>query len=257
MPAAATGRPGTTLDNSSVRAGNPELQSVPSSRRLCCWCLYGIIIACIPACAPPDTGYFPTTPGYEWHYDINRKTPDVQHGIIQKSIVRNLPARTVDGVTYYPQLHANRKTYYFTRTGDGVSRRAPGAGEAGQVIGQPLQVGTEWSAASRLYLFDLPKKLDDNWGTLSQNLTLDYTITSLDEQVDVRAGRFANCLRIDAVGFLDLPRRLMLGIRIIKVEQTQWYAPGAGLVKMTRKEYAIPNLYPSDYTQTLTAFRRR
>ncbi|MCY4337455.1 MAG: hypothetical protein OXD47_01495 [Gammaproteobacteria bacterium] len=225
------------------------------SRRLlhrCCWC--GILSAVIPACAPPDTSYFPVTPGYEWRYDISRKTPEIRRAITQKAVVRNLPATTVDGVAYYPQLHANRKTYYFTRTEDGISRRTPGAEEARQVIAEPLQVGTEWSAPSRLYLFDLPKKQVVNWRALSRAMTLDYTITSLDERLDVPAGRFTGCLRIDAVGFLYLPRRLMLGIRIIKVEQTQWYAPGVGLVKMTRKEYAIPNLYPSEYTQALIAF---
>ena len=230
---------------------------MPLVLRVCRCCLCGILALSILACTPPDPGYFPVTAGYEWHYDISRKTPDVQHGVTQKSIVRNLPPRTVDNVTYYPQLHANRKTYYFTRSGDGVSHNVPGAGEARQVIGQPLQVGTEWRSVSRLYLFDLPKKLDDNWSALSRNLTLDYTITSLDERIDVPAGRFTGCLRIDATGFLDLPRRLMLGIRVIKVEQTQWYAPGTGLVKMTRKEYAIPNLYPSEYTQTLTGFSRK
>lgn len=226
------------------------------SKNLLSPCLCSLALLLIPACAPPDTSYFPTTPGYEWRYDINKKTPAMQYGITQKSIVRNLPARTVDNVTYYPQLHANGKTYYFTRSGDGVSRSTPGAEKVWQVIGQPLRVGTEWSVVSRLHLFDLPQQPDGGWGILSRNLTLDYTISSLDEQVDTPAGRFHGCLRIDSAGFLDLPRRLMLGIRVIKVEQTRWYAPGVGLVKMTRKEYAVPNLYPSEYTQALTAFSR-
>ncbi|MCY4360667.1 MAG: hypothetical protein OXE42_00570, partial [Gammaproteobacteria bacterium] len=87
-------------------------------------------------------------------------------------------------------------------------------------------------------------------------MTMDYTITSLDETVNVPAGHFSRCLRIDAVGFLDLPQRIMLGIRRFKVEQTQWYAPEVGLIKMTRREVAIPNLYPSEYTQVLTSFEQ-
>ena len=103
-------------------------------------------------------------------------------------------------------------------------------------------------------MFDLPKKLEGGWDGLSRYMTMDYTITSLDESVKVPAGRFSRCLRVDAVGFLDLPQRILLGIRTIKVEQTQWYAPEVGLVKMTRREFAIPNLYPSEYTQVLTSF---
>ena len=220
-------------------------------------CLCGLVFLFIASCSSTETGYFPTAPGHEWTYDIRRIVPEFNEPIVQKSIVRNLPARTVGDITYYPKAYANGSIRHFTRSADGISRRNPGHEGADPVIGYPLSVGSEWSAGSRLYLFDLPKKLEGAWDRISSNLELDYTITSLDDPVDVPAGYFPRCLRIDAIGFLDLPSRLMLGIRIIKVEQSQWYAPGVGLVKMTRKEYAIPNLYPSEYTQVLTSFKRK
>lgn len=220
-------------------------------------CLYGIVFLFIASCSSTETGYFPTAPGHEWTYDIRRIVPEFNEPIVQKSIVRNLPARTVGDITYYPKAYANGSIRHFTRSADGISRSNPGHEGADPVIAHPLNVGNEWSAGSRLYLFDLPKKLEGAWDRISSNLELDYTITSLDDPVDVPAGYFPRCLRIDAIGFLDLPSRLMLGIRIIKVEQSQWYAPGVGLVKMTRKEYAIPNLYPSEYTQVLTSFKRK
>ena len=222
------------------------------------WMLLGtVVLWLLSSCSSPDTGYFPTTPGHEWTYDISRTSTENQSPIIQKSIVRSLPATTVDGITYYPMMYANGTTHYFTRSTEGIVRSAPGREGADPVIVHPLRVGSEWSGASQLYLFDLPKKLEGAWERLSSNLELDYTITGMDEHVEAPAGYFSGCLRIDAIGFLDLPTRLMLGIRIIKVEQTQWYAPGVGLVKMTRREYAIPNLYPSEYTQVLTSFKRK
>ena len=221
----------------------------------CVLCLGALVLLLLSSCSSPETGYFPTAPGAEWTYDISRTSPEIRAPVIQKSIVRNLPARTVDGVTYYPKRYAAGATHYFTVSADGVSRGKPGQEGADPVIAYPLDVGAEWSAGSRLYLF-LPKSLEGARDDISGNLELDYTITSLEESVEVPAGYFPRCLRIDAVGFLDLPRRFMLGIRIIKVEQVQWYAPGVGLVKMTRKEYAIPNLYPSEYTQALTSFKR-
>ena len=220
-------------------------------------CLGVLVFLFACGCTEPEPGYFPTRPGYEWSYDISRTTTERLEPVIQKSIVRNLPTRTVDGIDYYPKLYANGKVHYFTRSTAGISRRAPGREHAEPVIGYPLSVGSEWSAGSQLYLFDLPKKPGDARDRLSSKLELDYTITSLDERVDVPAGYFSRCLRIDAVGFLDLPRRHRPGIRSIKVEQSQWYAPGVGLVRMTRREYAIPNLYPDEYLQELTSFRRR
>ena len=218
--------------------------------------LCAVVALFVCGCTAPETGYFPTAAGQEWTYDISRVTTENRGPVIQKSIVRSLPAEMIDGITYYPKIYANGKMHYFISTTEGISRMSPGGEHAQAVIKYPLKVGSEWRAGSQLYLFDLPKKLEGVWSRLSSDLELDYTITSLDEYVGVPAGDFAGCLRIDAVGFLDLPRRLMLGIRLIKVEQSQWYAPGVGLVKMTRKEYAVPNLYPSEYTQALTSFKR-
>ena len=215
-----------------------------------------LVLLSVCGCTAPETGYFPTAPGHEWTYDISRTSTQNRDPIVQKSIVRSLPVRTVGGIKYFPKMHASGRIHYFTRTTEGILRRAPGREDADTVIPHPLRIGSEWSGASRLYLFDLPKNLEGAWDRLSGNLELDYTITGIDESVNVPAGYFPGCLRIDAIGFLDLPTRLMLGIRIIKVEQTQWYAPGVGLVKMTRREYAIPNLYPSEYSQVLTSFKR-
>ena len=220
-------------------------------------CLPGALLLLLSACDRSAEGYFPVTPGYEWTYEIRRSTPPLEGLITQKSIVRSLRPETVGADRYYPRIYANGRKYFYTRSTEGISRKSPGDDSVERVIGYPLSVGTQWSSTARLQLFDLPKKLEDGWNGLSRYMTMDYTITGLDESVKVPAGRFSRCLRIDAVGFLDLPQRIMLGIRTIKVEQTQWYAPEVGLIKMTRREFAIPDLYPSEYTQVLTAFNRK
>ena len=218
--------------------------------------LPGTLLLLLGACDRPAAGYFPVQPGYEWNYDVSRTMPPLRGLVTQKIIVRNLRPRVEGGNTYYPQIYANGRQYFYTRSAEGISRTPPGGGSAERVIGFPLRAGTSWSSTARLQLFDLPKKLEDGWNGLSRYMTMDYTVTSLNEAVQVPAGHFSRCLRIDAVGFLDLPERIMLGIRIIKVEQTQWYAPEVGLIKMTRREFAIPDLYPSEYTQVLTSFKQ-
>lgn len=211
----------------------------------------------IPACDIQNTDYFPTRDGYEWEYEISKAVPEVPGPLIQKSIVRNLEIETIDKVPHYPKIYANGKKYFFIKSTDGIIHKVPGKNSSSLVIGYPLEVGTEWRAASRLYLFDLPKNLEESWDAVNREFTLDYTIASLDDITRVPAGRFSNCLRVNAVGFLDLPRRLTLGVRSIKVEQTEWYAPGVGLIKKIRKEYALPDLYPSEHTQVLTSFEQK
>ena len=211
------------------------------------------------ACASEDDDYFPTTPGYEWVYDVSRTALRSSEPIIQKSIVRNLRAERVGAQRYYPKIYASGEKRYFTRTSDGVAYRRAGAQRPALILSHPPAPGARWRAPSRLYLFELPGKpgQDRDQDQIKPALTLDYAIVGTDDVVDVPAGRFARCVRVEAQGFLDLPARAALGIRSIKVEQTQWFAPGVGLVKMTRREYAPPDLYPARYTQSLTAFSRR
>ena len=108
-PAPGPGRPGTEL--------------IPSSYTRC---LYGIVFLFISSCSSTETGYFPTAPGHEWTYDIRRIVPEFNEPILQKSIVRNLAARTVGGITYYPKAYANGSIRHFTRSADGIGRGAPG-----------------------------------------------------------------------------------------------------------------------------------
>ena len=46
------------------------------------------------------------------------------------------------------------------------------------------------------------------------------------------------------------------GITSINIEQTEWYAPDIGLVKMTRKEYTIPEKIKAEMVQELLEIRR-
>ena len=216
----------------------------------------GALLLLCGACAPPDNDYFPTTPGYEWVYDISKTVLHSNEPVQQKSIVRNLKAQTIGTQRYYPKIYANGEKRYFARTSEGMVYYSPAAPDPTLVLGYPLQPGTRWRAPSRLYLFELPEKPGQGRARAQQPLMLDYTIIGMEDVALALAGRFTDCLRVEAVGFLDLPERLELGIRSIKVEQTQWFAPGVGLVKMTRKEYAPPDLYPSSYTQTLATFTR-
>ncbi len=217
----------------------------------------GWLLLWLLACASPpeDTEYFPTHPGYEWRYDLSRLIPNVPEPLSQKAIVRSLTVETIDNTPHYPLLYANGKKYFLIKSDDGLIRKRPGEDTGEIVLGKPLAVGTRWTSPSALFVFNLPQKPGGNRDGLDGDLSLEHTITSLNETVNVPAGSFHHCMRVDARGFMDLPKRLMLGIKTIKVEQTKWYAPGVGLIKQTRKEYALPHLYPGELTQVLTAYK--
>ncbi|MGI9230087.1 MAG: hypothetical protein ACR2P9_09560 [Gammaproteobacteria bacterium] len=219
-------------------------------------------LLCIAGCdEPPALEYFPLQEQMEWQYQISKTI--LNESFTQRSIIRSLEHTMVDGRKLYPQILANGKRYHFFVTDQGIHRLAQDNATTSLILKFPLQAGTEWTEPTRLFLFTLPKNpsgadriQSDEMFKLSDGLQLDYEISSLDETVESQAGRFYNCLRVDAIGLLRLPGRMMLGVRTIKVRDTEWYCPGVGLVKKIRQEFALPLDYPTEYRQELTGFTR-
>ena len=81
-------------------------------------------------------------------------------------------------------------------------------------------------------------------------ISLVYRIVGLHGLMQVPAGRFDNCVRVEAAGTMPVEERTR-GIKQITIEQTEWYAPDVGLVKMTRKEYTTPDKIKAEMTQEL------
>ena len=50
------------------------------------------------------------------------------------------------------------------------------------------------------------------------------------------AGRFENCMRVEISGNAFTDAGNYVGITIVRLSETNWYAPGVGLVKSVHKE---------------------
>jgi hypothetical protein len=86
---------------------------------------------------------------------------------------------------------------------------------------------------------------------------LQYRIESTDEEITVPAGTFKNCLRIKGVGTTSKNVGFYVGQTDIRVENIEWYAPGAGLVKAVRLETTTSKVLPrGSYELNLTSFTR-
>jgi len=91
---------------------------------------------------------------------------------------------------------------------------------------------------------------------VQQNIPLEFTVEAEDDTVTVGAGTFEHCLRVKATGSLFAGSTLQdfMGIRFIQVEQTDWYAPGVGLIRRVRNESTTPAEWNNTYTQELLGF---
>ena len=61
---------------------------------------------------------------------------------------------------------------------------------------------------------------------------------ALGEKLATRAGNFENCVRVKGVAALRLFADPVVGWKDMALTTTEWYCPGAGLVKLLREEPA-------------------
>ena len=77
------------------------------------------------------------------------------------------------------------------------------------------------------------------WETKFQILepvTVTYSIADRAAEVSVPAGTFRKCLKIVSYGFANVDVGNYIGRTQIEVQETNWYAPGVGLIKVDRIE---------------------
>lgn len=220
--------------------------------RTACGVLASVALALvISAChaGGQNANYFPLDSGWSWQY---RVTLDIKNVGKETTaiVVANSSPLTESNQKVFPRIYQDGHRYDYISQEDGillVSDRVSGnqvrPAEAKQyVIKYPLAAGTSWPVASRTYL--LRRQIFSPTAVIMVPITVPievtYTIEATDDVVRVPAGVFRNCLRIrgTAASVRDLGERI--GDAEVRVDATEWFAPGVGLVKMVRKEDSRP-----------------
>jgi len=221
-------------------------------------------VALAAALAPPvaeaaaDTtrSVFPTTPGRWWYYATETRIRDEPRR--QRLFIANV---AFDGRTLlqrrqgaWDHLYAVGDTAvehraYLYRRGSGREARDAEA----VLLPMPPAPGASWQFKSRLRLIESRTFAAED-RLANRYLPVDMTarIATDDDAVSVAAGRYHDCVRVEAIGKTVVPAdRGNLEVEVT-VTQTEWYAPGIGLVKSQRVEHAdSPFLKNGEYTQEL------
>ena len=146
-------------------------------------------------------------------------------------------------------MHAVRVTdqgtrYYIRATDDGIFRVAkrtlvelyPRLDKARRwILKQPLQLGNTWSYETHPYVLHRVQPYKESLAK-GINFKMAFQIASLTDSVDVPAGRFEKCIRVDGDAQLTVYADGRTGYQDIKINYSEWYAPGVGLVKLIREE---------------------
>ena len=204
-----------------------------------------IICVCIFAGCNRHTHdqYFPLTEGKYWRYVMSYKTMDGTFKGIYA--VENLEQARKNGELLYVRKLLDGSLNYFRTTTKGILLVAREKTvdfkteytEEGHYIFQfPLQVGTEWhdtTTSKALIKTGPPQKTEFH---IIARIPVTARIDSMTDMVKVPAGTFENCMRVNISGDAFTNAGNYVGLTVVKINETNWYAPEIGLVKSIRHE---------------------
>jgi hypothetical protein len=194
-------------------------------------------LALLSACAEPETSYFPLTEGYDWRYQMTLETMGGEAQ--QKYIVRTLQAQAIEGKETFVKQSLTGLQILFEKNDTGTKRigyRVPQGAtyknieDEYLILPAKIVVDTEWESVIATQTLSLSKPSNKS-NRLNAKIPVKNKIESLTDVVKVRAGEFSNCLRLHTKGFAFSKLDNYIGRTLVEIEQTNWYAPGVGLVK--------------------------
>ena len=200
----------------------------------------------------PD--YFPLGGKQVWDYEINRSIKGEQHK--QRLLLTSLPAANIDGEEYFPQLRLDGRVDVFSRSRNGIERVNFANSAPLPVLPAELKPKASWRAPGQILFLEITGAFHATFQERKKlTIDLDYVVEAMDDTVDVAAGHFTNCMRVKSTGsmFAGATLKEFLGISFIQIEQTEWYAPGVGLVKRERNESTTPADWNNYFEQELLA----
>ena len=200
-------------------------------------------LAICTSCSNKEYSYFPLNSGLKWHYNVLLTTRDGLKK--QKYILHNIGSdklnsepvflrKSLDGTTlYYSVLE---KGIYYLGSSDSRILDPKFISNKQLVIPKPFTIDTKWEQLTTTKLLKKTGPPQTTEFKIIAKVPLEIKIESLDDTVVVPAGQFDNCMRIKMTGSSYKNAGNYVGLTLVNVEQTNWYSPGVGLVKMERLE---------------------
>lgn len=221
----------------------------------------GLLVACSGGESPV---YFPLGGSQHWQYRYVETSPLVNAE--EHFDIDNAGSRSRNGERHYLRRTGNGSEYWLKIDGGDLLKVATRTAVE--------EVPTDDAAAMKV--MPLKPALDDRWTILSQPYILERAepfrerfvhdeskrfelhqrVVSLTEEVTVPAGTFKDCLKIEGEALIHVLADPRLGGSPVPIRQTEWYAPGVGLIKLQRvEELGTAQIVGGEVLMELEAFQ--
>ncbi len=221
-----------------------------------------IVLSLVVGCENKNgNSYFRLDKGPQWNYAVDIETPSGKQ--TKAYSVRNIGRKIIDGKSYAVRRTSYGTDYYFVEDSNGVFRVGKRTSveitpsmdtPMRPVLKYSLEKETKWQVDTHPYVL---RRLVPQNESLKQSFTLPmlYTISSTNETITVPAGTFERCVKVVGTADLELYVNALRGYVTIPFTTEEWYAPGMGLVKLTRKEeLQADTMEGGRYTMELVSF---
>ena len=229
-----------------------------------CWLATCAAFA-LGGCGRQSDSYYPLARGWSWAYAVHIKTKSGARKF--RYVVENVGEGKLDGHAVAVQRAANGAQRYYRDDASGVLWVGETMPDEKPIVFSPPRIvlpspadtstpaWTNEEYTTALQGFGPPKgplHID-----ISEKLTMRYVVQSVDDVVEVPAGRFEHCLRLHGEGETVANIVKPVGRTTITASTTQWFAPGIGLVKAVRDETTSSSTIPAgEWRMELLEVRR-
>lgn len=196
--------------------------------------------------AAPEPAWFPLNTGARWEYQVDSDIDGIARRETQSMhVLGNRPLNGRPVYTRRSETSNNIGIEYLLQVSDSAITRIaqrtdlqelPVADEVARtVLKLPLKIGATWQAPTVAYTVlrkaEHPRELK-----YGRTLQMTYTVETLDDEVEVPAGRFKQCARVAGRADLTVYADPVNGFRKVPLTTTEWYCKDVGLVKLVRVE---------------------
>ncbi len=222
------------------------------------------LLFCLSGCMDKAPSYFPLETGFSWQYKAVMATMDTT--VKYKHILENMPKKSIAGEAAYIQQTLSGDEYVYGEDESGVFQLGYIRGGDAErmfvpkkryVFHYPLTPGSSWQG--RVTTMAL-RNSGPRGVVITEDVPVQVKLTAINDKVRVAAGTFRHCLRIERTGETIIPEGKYQYIQKTKltVKDTEWYAPGVGLVKSVRTETTQSRLLDhGEYRMELYSFSRK
>lgn len=217
----------------------------------------GVIILCslFISCKSDIETYFPLGEKRMWSYRVDI-IPEIEKKIIFKKISSGLEKQKIqlleneEDIYAYPIQRENQSIYFYSYSKKGIKRLGYQEASGDKfifdkkdrfVIKYPLEKGNSWNSISKTYLTLRRYPYFDYKAITDFNIL--HEIVSTSDVVQVPAGKFKNCLKINGFGETSFLADREIGSINIRINTTDWFAPNIGLIKSVRIEQTDTDLF--------------